>query len=450
LRDWSSDDDEKINNKEISMIEIYELEGLEGALREKIMRRGEADVARAKDAAKKVIDEVRSRGDDAVIEFTARFDGVGLDYLEVGEDEVKEAYGNINPTLLKAIKTAYKNIKKFHENQKPKETRVEIADGLEAGRRVVPLNRAGLYVPGGKAVYPSVMLMLAIPAKVAGVGEIIACTPPQEGGKLDVASIVAADICGVDRLFKVGGVQAIAAMAYGTETVPKVDAIAGPGGPYVSAAQRLVNDVVRLDFPPGPSEGMVLADADANPDFVAADVLSEAEHGPDSAGVLVTDSPKLAKAVQIRFKWMAEELPKTRLDYVKENCKNYSAIIVASDMDAAIEFVNEYAPEHLGIQTRSPEKIMARLTSAGTYCLGAYSPISGGNFVAGPNAILPTGGYGRMVSGVSVDSFVKKPTYEIFSKSGLRNMSEAITTLAEFEGFPAHSNSVKIRFKEKD
>lgn len=415
---------------------------------EEFMLRAEKDVAKAERAAKGVVADVRERGDKAVLECTKRFDGIELKSMEVSEQEFKDAYDFINPALLKALKRAYKNIRAFHEEQLPRETRFELEPGVEVGRRVIPLNRAGLYVPGGKAVYPSVMLMLAIPAKVAGVKETVVCTPPQEGGRLDVASLVAADLCGVDRLFKVGGVQAIAAMAYGTESVPRCDAIAGPGGPYVSAAQRLVRNDVRIDFPPGPSEGMVLADKHADPKFVAADVLSEAEHGPDSAAVLVTDSQELALEVQKQFYLMRNQLDDIRRDFVEQNMEKYSGIVLCKDMDEAIGFVNGYAVEHLVVSTKDPEKTLEKLTTAGTYCLGPYSPITAGNFAAGPNAILPTGGFGRMHSGISVESFLKRPTVEKLSKKGLQGLRKTITTLSEFEGFPAHTNSVEVRFKE--
>ncbi len=416
---------------------------------DEFMNRAETDVSNAGAAATKVIEDVRKRGDVAVLEYTEKFDGQKLDSLLVSRGEIENAYREIDPKLLSAIKLAYKNIKKFHETCMPKELSIEISPGVEARQRVIPLARAGLYIPGGKAIYPSVMLMLATPAQVAGVDEIIACSPPQSGGKLDMATMVAADICGVTKLFKVGGVQSIAAMAYGTESIPKCDSIAGPGGPYVSAAQRLVKGDVRMDFPAGPSEGMVIADKSATPEFVAADVLSEAEHGPDSAAVLVTDSKELTEKVQRIFSDMAKKLPEKKQEYIQENIAKYSGIVLCKDMDEAINFTNDYAVEHLVVDTTDPEKTLLRLRTAGTYCLGEYSPISAGNFAVGPNAILPTGGYGRMFSGVSVDSFLKKPTVEKLSKEGLRSLRAAITTLSEFEGFPAHTNSVEVRFKEK-
>jgi histidinol dehydrogenase len=416
-------------------------------VKQDFMLRAEKDVAKAEKAAEAIIEDVRKRGDAAVLEYTEKFDGIKLKEIEVSADEMSAAYDSIDEPLLKAIQRAYKNIKKFHERQMPDEFRMEIEPGVEVGRRVIPLERAGLYVPGGKAVYPSVMLMLAVPAKVAGIKEIVVCTPPQYEGVLDVASLVAADICGVDKLFKVGGVQSIAAMAYGTKKIPKCDVIAGPGGPYVSAAQRLVRNDVRIDFPPGPSEGMVLADKFAEPNYVAADVLSEAEHGPDSAAVLVTDSQELALKVQKEFYLMLNELDEVRQGYVLENIRKYSGIVLCRNMEEAIAFVNDYAVEHLVVNTKDPEKTLDKLTTAGTYCLGQYSPITAGNFAAGPNAILPTGRFGRMYSGVSVDTFLKRPTVEKLSKDGLRSLKRDITMLSEFEGFPAHTKSVEVRFE---
>ncbi|MBN2518680.1 MAG: histidinol dehydrogenase, partial [Candidatus Altiarchaeota archaeon] len=323
------------------MIEVVKLSELGEQDKKRILKRGEAEVEKAMEPARKILEDVKAGGDAALVEYTKKFDGVdiGIDELRVSKEEIDEALENTDSKLLRAIERAYRNIKRFHENQVPKDWRIEVETGVETGRRVVPMDRAGLYVPGGKAVYPSVMLMLAVPAKIAGVGEAIVCTPPRKGGT-DPASLIAARLCGVDAIFKVGGVQAIGAMAYGTETIPKADVIAGPGGPYVSAAQRLVGKEVRVDFPPGPSEGMVIADKFANPKFVAADVLSEAEHGPDSAGVLVTDSPELARKVSGEFEEMAKGLPKARKGYVKENVKKYSYIILTKDIEEAIGFVD--------------------------------------------------------------------------------------------------------------
>lgn len=426
------------------MIKIYTVD----EIGQDFLMRAEQDIASAIKPAYKVIDDVRTGGDNTVLEYTKKFDGVDVRTIEITRDELRRAYDEIDEDLFAAITRAYNNIKRFHEKQMPESFSFEVEDGVEVGRRIVPVERAGLYVPGGKAVYPSVMLMLAVPAKVAGVKEIVVCTPPQDEGRIDVASLVAADICGVDRIFRVGGVQSIAAMAYGTETIPRCDVIAGPGGPYVSAAQRIVKNDVRIDFPPGPSEGMVLADKYANPRFVAADVLSEAEHGPDSAAVLVTDSQDLALKVQKEFYLMLESLDDVRKDYVKENLEKYSGIVLCRNMNEAIEFVNSYSVEHLVINTKDPKGLMEKITTAGTYCLGQYSPITAGNFAAGPNAILPTGRFGRMYSGVSVDTFLKKPTVENLSKKGLQSLRKTLTTLSDFEGFPAHSKSVDVRFED--
>ncbi len=427
-------------------MKIIKLSSLKGKAREKLMNRAEYDVKLIAPQVERIVKDVRKNGDKAVLKYEKKFGGGDLKgKMKITREEVKSAYRKIDVKLLGAIERAYKNIRKFHEAQMPKEIFMETEPGVEVGRRVIPVERAGLYVPGGKAVYPSVMLMLGVPAQVAGVEEIVACTP-SHNGKLDVASIVAADMCGVKHLFKIGGAHSISAMAYGTKSVPKCDVIAGPGGPYVSAAQREVSDDVRLDFPPGPSEGMVLADKTANAKFVAADVLSEAEHGPDSAGILVTDSMQLAKDVNVEFMKMARKLPEPRKSYVKENTKKrYSAIIVAKNMQEAVDFVNEYSTEHLVISTKNPDRVMKKIKNAGTFCIGKYSPITAGNFMAGPNAILPTGKKARMYSGVSVDTFLKKPTVEKITKEGLASMGRDIIRLCEFEGFPAHGNSIAVR-----
>ncbi len=432
------------------MIEIYQLRDIPMSILEKIMNRSEIDIKLLCKKVEPIIEDVKGRGDQALFEYTKKFDNIDITgCLRVDENEIQEAYNNINKKLLNAIEHAANNIKKFHEKQMPEEYLFEIEKGVKVGRRIIPLDIAGLYVPGGKAVYPSVMLMLAIPAKIAGVKKIIACTPPQKGGKIDMASIVAADICGVDEIYKVGGAQAISAMAYGTETIPKVDVITGPGSPYVVAAQRLVMFDVKVEFPPGPSEGMVLADKYANPKFVAADVLSEAEHGPDSAGILITDSKELALRVKQEFIKCFEKLPEQKKNYVIENLKEYSGIILTETFDEAIDFVNEYAVEHLSIMTKDPMETMKKIKNAGTFCIGEYSPITAGNFAAGPNAILPTGMFAKRYSGVSIDTFIKKPTIEYLTKEGLRGLKDTIITLSEFEGFPAHTDSIKIRFEDE-
>lgn len=428
-------------------VKIYRLKDL-GINKAQIMKRSEAEIDALRSKVEAIIKDVKLRGDDALIEYSEKFDGVRIEKsdLKVNEDEIKEAYKKIDKSVLKALKHAEKNIRKFHEMLLPKEFEIEIEKGVIAGMRVIPLETAGLYVPGGKAVYPSVMLMLGIPAKVAKVKNIIACTPPRKDG-IDPATIVSADMCGAE-IYKVGGVQAIAAMAYGTQTIPKADVVVGPGNPYVSAAQKILMNAVKIraTFPPGPSEGMVLADETADPVFCAVDTLSEAEHGPDSAGIMVTNSFDLALKVKKNLEEMINHLPEPRKTYIAENMKKYSCIIVTENFDEAIDFVNEYAPEHLTIESKNLRKTLSKIKNAGTICLGKYTPITAGNFIVGPNAILPTGGYGKIYSGVSVDTFIKKSTYEYLTKKGLNKLRKDIKTLAEFEGFPVHNSSVEVRF----
>ncbi|MBI4399670.1 histidinol dehydrogenase [Candidatus Micrarchaeota archaeon] len=431
---------------------IYRLGEISEKVKKRILLRAELDVGRAVEIVKPILKDVEKNGDKAVLKYIKKFDRVDLraNELKVRKSEIDEAYRVIDRKLLKAIEHAARNIRKFHERQKSKEYFIEIEKGVVVGRRVIPLRTAGLYVPKGKAVYPSVMLMLGIPASVAGVKEIVACTSAQSNGELDPATLVASDIAGVHKVFRIGGAQAIAAMAYGTGTVPRVDVIAGPGSAYVSAAQRLVKLNTRVDFPAGPSEGMVMADRFADPRLVAADVLSEAEHGPESSGVLVTDSMGLALVVRKEFKRMLERLPEQRQRYVETNMKLYSCIIVTKSLKEAIDFVNDYAPEHLVINTRNPKGVVRKIENAGTICLGENTPITAGNFICGPNAILPTGRYARHYAGVSVDTFVKKPTVEYLSKQGLKGVSEDLLKLCEFEGFPAHSNAVKVRLNAEN
>ena len=435
-------------NSEVKIIKLSSFSEAERAI---VLTRSKTDILDIAGKISPILKDIKLNGNKALIKYIRKFDGAEFDSpkdIEVKQPEIQEAYKTIPPQLLKTIRRCIRNVNKFAKTQLAKEYYVQIEPGLIAGRRVVPIDIAGLYVPGGKAVYPSVMVMLAATARAAGVKNIIVCTPSKDG-KLDPATLVAADLCGVDKIFKIGGVQAIAAMAFGTETVPKVDVIAGPGGPYVSAAQKLLREEVRIDFPPGPSEGMVLADTTANPRFVAADMLQEAEHGPDSAGIVVTDSMEFAEKVRKEAVELLEKLPEPRKGYVKENLRKYSCIIVAETFGDAIDFVNEYAPEHLQITCKNARQVLKRIKNAGTVCVGEYSPMSVGNFIAGPNAVLPTGGDAKFISGVSVDTFLKKPTVEIVSKKGLGRLRKDIACISDFEGFPTHTYSVDVRFEKK-
>lgn len=422
---------------------IYRLSELTPEKKEKIMRRAEIDIEAAMRSAREIIDDVRARGDVAVREYTKKFDGVDIEpsHFLVSRKEMGEAECSLAPELKRAIRRAARNIERFHRRQMPKAFELEVEKGIVVGRRILPFQRAGIYVPGGKALYPSVVLMLGIAAKVAGVKEIIMCTPPQAAKG---ACLYAASLCGA-RVYRVGGVPAIAAMAYGTESIPKVSVIAGPGNPYVVAAQKVVSETVRIPFLPGPSEGMVLADGHANPHFVALDVLSEAEHGPDSAGVLVTNSESLAVAVKKEASEILHLLPEPRRSYIEENMKKYSCAVITNTLEEAIEFANEYAPEHIVVNTKNAPSVARMIKNAGTVCIGEYTPITLGNFIAGTNAILPTGGRAKLYSGISVETFLRMPTYEKASKHGLARVANDIALMSNYEGFPAHTLSVKKR-----
>ncbi len=434
----------------MSKINIYRWNEISDNERKRILSRSETEIEKVIEEVKEIIKDIKENGDEAIVKYCKKFDNVDLqpDEFKVTEDEIKEAYKNIDKNLLKAIKRANKNIKKFHKSLMPKNIEIEIEKGIIAGRRILSLNSAGLYVPGGKAVYPSVMLMLSAPAKVAKVKNIIACTPVRNREKkLDPATIVSAHLNNVT-IYKIGGIQAIAAMAYGTETIPKTDVIAGPGNVYVSAAQRIISidAKVKISFPPGPSEGMVIADEYANPEFCAADMISEAEHGPDSAGILVTHSEELANMVKKIAENFIEKLPEMRKRYIEENLKKYSGIILTENLEKSIEFVNEYAPEHLVIACKNPKNVMRKIRNAGTICVGRWTPITAGNFIIGTNAILPTGGFGKIFSGISVETFLKYPTYEILTKKGIKRIRKDVNLFCDFEGFPAHKNSIEVRF----
>ncbi|MFN4133046.1 MAG: histidinol dehydrogenase, partial [Candidatus Hadarchaeales archaeon] len=348
--------------------------------------------------------------------------------------------------LIKALKKVARAIEKFHKKQLRREWLVQVAPGVKAGELVRPLKSVGLYVPGGRASYPSTLLMAAIPAKLAGVKKIIVCTPPRSDGKLLPAVLAAAEITGVKEIYKVGGAQAIAAMAYGTETVPKVEKIVGPGNVYVAAAKQVVAPDVEIDSIAGPSEVMILADDSANPKFIAADLVAQAEHDPEAAAVLVTSSEKLAREVREEARKMVRATPRWQI--VLKSFTRYSRIIIVKDIEEGIWFANEYAPEHLELMVEDPREVLGKINNAGAIFLGDYSPVAAGDFAAGPNHILPTGGGARRVSGLSVLDFLKFPTVQEISKDGLRRLAKTIRVMAEAEDLPAHAKSVEVRLDE--
>jgi len=432
-------------------IEIIELKKASKEKISHILRRGKKELEEIMERIRPIINDVRKNGDKALLHYIEKFDGVKFEKAEdirVSENEIKNAYNRLDPKVLEAIKIAINNLTKFHKEQLPKEQRVLIGPGIEARRLVIPVESAGLYIPAGKYPLPSIVIHASVPAKVAGVKRIALCSPPRKDGTLYDAIIVAADLCGVKEIYKMGGAHAIAALAYGTETIKPVDVIAGPGGPYVTAAKLLVQKDVKIDLPAGPSEGMVIADSSADPKLVGADVISEAEHGPDSAGVLVTDSLELAKRVKDEIMRMYERLSEKSRKFIASTIeRGYSVIVVTDTIEEAIDFVNNYAPEHLVIHTKDPEETLKKIKNAGTICIGPYTPITAGNYMLGPNAILPTGGTAKWTSGLSVDVFLKRPTVEKLTKEGLASLRDALRALAEYEGFSAHINAVEVRFE---
>lgn len=399
------------------------------------------------DTVQKILDEVRISGDKAVMKFTKQFDKVELTHLEVTKEEMLEAELLVSSNLKQAIEMARRNIWKFHSEQEQDLPEIQTSPGVFCWQKAIAIQKVGLYVPGGTAPLFSTVLMLGIPAQIAECKEIVLCTPPNKEGKIHPAVLYAAKVAGIHRIFKVGGTQAIAAMAYGTETVPKVYKIFGPGNQYVTAAKQLVSlRDVAIDMPAGPSEVEVIADDSANPAFVAADLLSQAEHGVDSQSILITISEKLVDLVLEQVELQVEQLPRKEL--ARKSLEN-SKIIVVKTLEEAVEMTNEYAPEHLIISTRYYMGVAANIVNAGSVFLGNYTPESAGDYASGTNHTLPTNGYAKAYSGVNLDSFIRKVTFQQITQEGLTNLSNAIILMAESEELQAHSNAVKVRLVEE-
>ena len=410
-----------------------------------LLQRPVMDHAALQTVVQGVLDAVRTGGDKAVASYTKQFDGVILDTAMVTEAEITEATLLLDPALKDAIQLAAKNIKCFHEAQVNAPVTIETMPGVRSWRKAVGIDKVGLYIPGGSAPLFSTVLMLGIPAVIAGCKEIILCTPPSKDGSVNPAILYAASVVGITRIYKIGGVQAIAAMAYGTETVPQVYKIFGPGNQYVTAAKQMVQESgVAIDMPAGPSEVCVLADETCNPGFVASDLLSQAEHGPDSQVLLVSTSSKVVDEINLALASQLAVLP--RKDIAEQALKNSKAIVVDS-MEQAIFIVNSYAAEHLIIACKNDETVAEQITNAGSVFLGNYSPESVGDYASGTNHTLPTSGYARAYSGVSVDSFVKKITYQKLTPAGLQAIGAAVETMAAAEGLEAHKNAITIRLQ---
>ena len=410
-----------------------------------ILRRPALNTESLFDTVRGIIDRVRTEGDKAVIEYEATFDKAELTSLAVTNEELEEGVALVSEELKAAISLAKQNIERFHAAQKFVGKKVETMPGVTCWQKAVGIEKVGLYIPGGTAPLFSTVLMLAVPAKIAGCKDIILCTPPDSKGKIHPAILFAARLAGVDRIFKAGGVQAIAAMAYGTESIPKVYKIFGPGNQYVTAAKQLVSlRDVAIDMPAGPSEVEVLADDSANPVFVAADLLSQAEHGVDSQAILITTSGRLQAAVVEEVERQLAELP--RREIAEKSLAN-SKLILVNDMDEAVELTNEYAPEHLIVETSDYMEVAERVVNAGSVFLGSFSPESAGDYASGTNHTLPTNGYAKAYSGVSLDSFIRKITFQEICSDGMKAIGPAIETMAANEQLDAHKNAVTVRLR---
>ncbi len=424
--------------KKLSELDEEEARGL--------LSRGQ-DVQSVMATVVEIVDDVQERGDDALRDHTERLDGVRVGKLEVSEGEMEKAGDEVPEKLKKALEIAVENIAAFHHQQLDWDLwMTEIIPGAMAGQMIVPLESVGAYVPGGRAAYPSSALMTVVPAKVAGVDRVAVCTPPGKEGKVNPLTLVAAEMAGADEIYRVGGVQAVAAMAFGTESIPPVQKIVGPGNVYVTAAKLLLRSTVEIDMPAGPSEVLILADYSAEPEVLASDMIAQAEHDPQSISVLVTDDEDLAIATKVEVEKQAREA--ARREIVNKSLKR-SAILTAASMEEAIGFSNSFAPEHLEIVVRDPMAVLGKIRNAGSVFLGPYTPVAAGDYASGTNHVLPTSGYARVFSGLNVDSFLKKITVQQISKEGLGLLKDAITILAEAEGLDAHAESVRKRLVEK-
>ncbi len=418
-------------------------------LLEDLLKRSPNQYGQYEKGVHEILKEVESRGDAAVFEYTKKFDGADItaDNIRVTEEEMEEAYRLTDSELVRIIRKALHNIRIYHEKQRQYSWFDSQPDGTILGQKVTPLERVGVYVPGGKAAYPSSVLMNIAPAKAAGVEQIVMVTPPGRDGKVTPTTLVAAHEAGADTIYKVGGAQAIGALAYGTESIPKVDKIVGPGNIYVALAKKAVYGHVSIDAIAGPSEILVIADETANPRYVAADLLSQAEHDELASAILVTTSGKLAEKVSEEVDKFIAEL--SRSEIIKKSLDNYGYILVADTMDEAIAIANEIASEHLEIQTKNPYDVMTKIRNAGAIFIGEYSSEPLGDYFAGPNHVLPTNGTAKFFSPLSVDDFIKKSSIIAYSREALEEIHMDIEHFAEAERLTAHANSIKVRFEEK-
>ena len=416
-------------------------------LLEDLLKRSPNNYGEYEQGVQEILDRVKNEKDQAIFDYTKKFDQaeINAQNIKVTEEEIKEAYELADPKLIEIIRKALKNIESYHKKQRQFSWFDSQPDGTILGQKVTPLHRVGVYVPGGKAVYPSSVLMNIVPAKVAGVDEIIMVTPPGKDGKVTPNTLIAAHEAGATAIYKVGGAQAIGALAYGTESIPKVDKIVGPGNIYVALAKKAVYGHVSIDAIAGPSEILVIADETANPRYVAADLLSQAEHDELASAILVTTSEELAQKVSDQVDGFLKEL--SRSEIIQKSLDNYGYILVADTMDDVIDIANDIASEHLEIQTKNPYDVMTKIRNAGAIFIGEYSSEPLGDYFAGPNHVLPTNGTAKFFSALSVDDFIKKSSIISYSKDALQNIHKDIEAFAEAERLTAHANSIKVRFE---
>ena len=427
------------------MLEIIELKQEDFSKYTQRIQMNSSDVIQP---VQEIIANVCENKDKALHDYTLKFDKADISDFKVPVETIKQSVENISPKLRKALEDAAENISKFHKAQIPSDWTMTVKDGVKAGQIIRPLSRVGCYIPGGRAAYPSSILMTVIPAKIAGVEEIICCTPPDKDGCVSDEILAAAYIAGVTDIYMVGGAQAIAAMAYSTQTIPSVDKIVGPGNIFVATAKKLVYGDVDIEFPAGPSEMLALVDETANPEYIATELLAQAEHDPNAATILVSTSKEVAqKTVEHVMEYLKTQ---KRSDIIEESLSKYGHVLVAISMEDAIDFTNEYSPEHLVIVTKDHYKTLESINNAGSIFLGNLTPVAGGDYGSGTNHVLPTSGGARMYSGLSAESFLKKPTIQELSPEGVKNIKDMVINLAEAEGLYAHALSIKKRAEDME
>jgi histidinol dehydrogenase len=436
---------------QIVKVNYFQLSGMSFEEHTRLYRRTGVNVEVLIAQVAPILDEVRRRGDDAVQDFTKRFDGADIEpsQFRVSPEAMDRAVKEMPDDLREAIEVSIANIRKFHERQiEPQSWEIEISPGIIAGEKVLPIASVGLYVPRGKGSFPSMMMMAGVPAKVAGVERIVVVTPPDAQGKADPATIAAARMIGLDELYAIGGVQAVGALAFGTITIPRVDKIVGPGSGYVMAAKQILSTEVDTGLPAGPSEAIVLADESVDPLMAVTDLLIEAEHGPDSSAYLVTTDEALAKKALELIPVLVSALPDQRREFCEAVFQSNGGVVLAANLDEAVEFVNGFAPEHLQVLTGNPQEILEKIKYAGEVLLGRFTPGTLANYSIGPNAILPTSGFARTASALSVRDFTRRMSYSMVSEEGFKNLAPKTLTLARYEGFAAHAAALVHRLKD--